>query len=216
MLVASPVGLGASRFAFSSSSTFNIYGPSVLLLGQPIQLTGTVCPNPSNLFEFVVHLTYTSPQGHTVTETEQIGYGTLQLCNSQFVIDSSTSFNSTGVWQIVAQAQWTDSSGAQQSLTSNTIYFNVAQGTITTSTTSTTQAPPTYSNSTNTLVANGTQYVPSTYYYYEEIDLTSANIASFIIYYTVSNASISTAIMTQAQYNAFSSSTIVPITDPYA
>ena len=183
------------------------------MLGQSIQLTGTVCPNPGNLFEFVVDLTYTSPQGHTVTETEQIGYGALQLCNSQFVIDTSTSFNSTGVWQIVAQAQWTDSSGAPQSLTSNTIYFNVAQGTITATTTSTTQAPPTYSNSTNTLVGNGTQYVPSTYYYYEEIDLSSANIASFIIYYTVSNASISTAIMTQAQYNAFSSSSIVPITD---
>ncbi|MDG6996592.1 MAG: thermopsin family protease [Nitrososphaerota archaeon] len=138
LLVASPLALHSTESVFASSTGFNISAQSTLALGQTIKLTGTVCPNPSNTFTFVVVVNYTGPSGQVVSKTEQIGYGQVSLCNSPFTIDSSTLFNSTGDWQIQAQAQWTDSNDVPQTMNSNSFDFTVvAQQTTTTSSSST-------------------------------------------------------------------------------
>lgn len=98
-----------------------------------------MCPNPSNTFTFAVIVNYTGPSGQLISKTEQIGYGQVSLCNSPFTIDSSTYFNSTGNWQIQAQAQWTDSNDVYQTMSSNSFDFSVVvKQTTTTSSFSTT------------------------------------------------------------------------------
>ena len=231
LIIGTPAFAEAKFTPFASANGFSISAQSTMPLGQSIDLTGTICPNPDNLFEFVVTVTYSGPNGQVVTENEKIAYGAVSLCDSQFVIDSLTYFNSTGGWEVTAQAQWVDTNDVQHTMDSNPFYFTIVQETtasanitttsttspsswpsVTTSSTSTTQQPTVSGGKQDSLTANGTQDLQSGYYYDVKLDLQNASVASYVIYYTVSNVSIVTAFMTQSEYASFSSGVSMPAT----
>ena len=226
LLIASPLALQGTKFVFAYPSGFNISAQSTLSLGQQISLTGTICPNPSNTFEFVVVVNYTSPSGQVVSKTEQIGYGQVSLCNAPFTLDSKTLFNSTGNWQVQAQAQWTDSNDVPQTMTSNPFDFAVVvQQTTTTSSASTATGSSSVVTTTASSATSSTSscgfvsgictnnFVSSTSSASKNVTLNANEEASiqlnitqpsYMGYFAVSSsASIEEGVLSTAQYAAF-------------
>lgn len=146
--------LGALIFFVSNSvyaqNGFNIVAQNTLQVGESIYLTGTICPNPDNAFSFIVTVNYTSSSGQVFSKNVQVGYGTVSLCNSSFVIDPKTYFNRTGSWQVQAKAEWVDSNDVAHTLYSNVFNFTVVQQVTTSTTSSTSTSQNSSSTSTKT------------------------------------------------------------------
>ena len=228
LLLSTPLALDSQ--VASGQNGFDISSQTTISLGQSIDLRGTVCPNPSNTFEFVVVVNYTDPTGQVVSKNEQIGYGTVSLCSAPFNIDTMTIFNTTGTWQVVAQAQWVDGSGSSQTMNSNAISFNVvvsqsattnstttssvASTTLISTTTTSTSIISTFSSSSSNTCSTGCGAVGTpTSTSSQNVTLNKGQVSSLVVnitgpsylaYYAVSaGGAIEEAVLSADQYNTF-------------
>ena len=138
LLVASP---NIVQHGDAASNGLIISTQSTLAQGQTIDLTATICPSPYVFSTITETVNYTGPSGQVIIKTEQQSpYGQTDYCTNPIQIDTSTFFNSTGSWQVQAQAQWLDNNDVQHTLNSNVFSFNVVQQTATSSSTSSTSS----------------------------------------------------------------------------
>lgn len=184
-----------------SSPTFTISAPSGAQTGSTVAITGKICPDPNAPLGVGGNVTYTAPNGSRFVRSGFMGYGGSGFCSQGFGVDSLVP-DSAGTWSAVAWAYWQDySSGTYYQVESNAITVQVGQATTTTTTTTTTR---TTTNPPPGVTGSGNQTIQKDTYYYWNVDVTGP---SYVLYYTLSNVSVSSAFMTAAQFAAFSGGT---------